>query len=514
MGVTDVKVIAAWSQVENTYSGEVTFDPVPVLGYVEQACAAGMHVRVGIDTISGEPYSFFANNANSQLIDATGHVDNQYLQTSFWMPGQRAAIHKVASYLISQFANDTHIPAGCIDEMGPSYGTAGENLYPSSGYTQAAGYGNPSFWAYDLNAQADFTAKMQAKYETIATANAAWGTSFSSFPGPPKPAGTNGAAYTPTSALWTDFLYWYRNEKRDFAAWQVQDTLQLLKSYYPTNTPAFAIPIAGNHLTPEQFNLSVSNRGATDAVSDDAIVSFIDTEFWVDLAHANAQYGVALHLTSLPNNPEGSYVKTYELAHYGSPMIMSGENNGHDNAPMEMTNNTQSLNLFQTDVVDDSDLFGFDHVTPSANYTAFQSAFLAVASQMAGNAPYKQTYTQSDYAYILTAGNCINVDPAGMVKSCLSTQGQFQVFKNNLVVWTSNMSPSTYNCATGVPYNESCAVYFVGRLFETDNHNNQIWNTGNADPNSSNLLIFTTAAPYMHIEDGAGNTVWTTGLTQ
>lgn len=515
-GFTDVKVIAAWSQIENTYSAERRFTALPILHYVERACAAGLHVRLVVDTISGEPLSFFQNNPNSQLVDATGHVDSQYLQSSYWLPNQRTAVHHVTVNVISQLAADAGIPAGCIDEIGPSYGTAGENLYPSSGYTtlQQTPYVNPSFWAYDANALVDFQNRMQSKYGTIAAANGAWGTSFSSFPTTPHPAGTPGAAYAPTAAMWTDFLYWYRNTKRDFAAWQVQDTLNVIQHYFPTNTPAFSVPLPGLHLTPEQFDASVANQGATDAAQDDSIVSYTDNEFIVDLAHQNVSHGLALHLVSLPNNPEASYIKGYEQATYGGVIAMTGENNGHDNLPVAMTDNEQAFNLLQLDVVDDSDLFTSDHQMLSTTGIAFANAIKAVKAQFAGTTPYKQVYTQSDHAFILQAGTCIPVDPAGVVKACLSRQGQFQIIKSGIALWTNDMSPSTYACASGVPYDLTCAIYYAGSLYETDNASVQIWNSGNTDPHGANLLILNDTAPYMHIEDGSGNTVWTTGLAR
>ena len=510
LGITDIKVIASWSQVEDTYTGEASFTPVPVIGYIQAACAAGLRIRLGVDTISGEPYSFFTNNANSQLVDANGNTD-QYLQASYWLPGYEAAVHKVTDYIIGQVASASG--TNCIDEIGPSYGTAGENLYPSSGYLSFT----PSFWAYDANAKADFAAKMQAKYGTIAAANQAWGTTFSSFPTAPYPAGTPGAAYTPTSAMWTDFLYWYRNEKRAFAQWQVQDTLETIKKYYPTNSPAFSVPIAGLHLTPAQFNASVANQGATDAAQDDSIISYIDTEFLVDLAHQNSQYGIALHMTSLPNDPEGSYVKAYEKATYGAYQPMTGENNGHDDRPVEMANNAQAFNLLQTDIVDASDIISSsDHMTPSnPNYTNFQNAFTTLAHQFAGTTPYKQTYTQTDYAFILQAGTCLPVDPASTVAACLSQQGQFQIVKNGSAIWTSSMNPATVSCATGVPYNQTCNVEFNGQLFEEGSAQNQIWNSGNTNPDNNAELVFTTTAPYMQIVDATNGTVlWTTGVTQ
>ncbi len=161
-----------------------------------------------------------------------------------------------------------------IDYIEPALGMAGEPIYPPA---WTFGYSEEKFWCYDDNAIKDFREKMEAKYSSIALANAKWNTSFKSW--------SDVTVYQPgqvRGTYWEDVLLWYRDTKRA----KVIEILDYYKEVLKGTGKSILINVPGVQYTEEDWNSAInSNTGGNGAIR---IMN--DSDFLLDWAAENKEF--------------------------------------------------------------------------------------------------------------------------------------------------------------------------------------------------------------------------------
>ncbi len=476
------------------------------LPYMQSAVAHGLRLSIDLETIAAPPSWFIDANPDARLVDQNG-LTTQYQTISYWWPGLRAMIHAKTDTMLSMLATAGVLTSA--DTVIASLGPADEPLYPPQ-WTVGDGSVAPGFWCYDVHAQADFVVQMTAKYHTIAAANAAWGTSYTSLAAlsVPKPA-------TVPAAEWADVIAWYRNTKRAFVAWQIADTTAELAKWAPTHTPGLVVPIPGDHVPGDELTAALTSQSS----SDPAIVQMNDTEFMLDTAAINH---ASAHFTGMPDMPELEFIRGY----------IHGR--GYDTAGMRLTAETVNTPSLASDVAEYTaealavDLDGFDYLYGSALFaadgvtaTTSLAPVTAMQAAIAQGRDEPRTSLALPPNFILVQNGCVDITPASTVGAthvpatqlCLSTSGQLFVWKN-AVLWRA-ASPAQ-SCPPFAVWSKACYAAFQGDgNLVLYNGKTPYWATGTGSGHAAGLTL-SASKPYLTLTNATGTATWdsTAGLHQ
>ena len=252
-----------------------------------------------------------------------------------------------------------------IDAVMLDCGPAGEPLYPAAWTQQVDGLDNPTFnemfWGYDKYSQENFRQTMKEKYGTIAAANAAWGKSYSSFDQVevPKPGGPGGG-------IWADYLYWYRDSKREFVVQQVEMYQKLLEEFSGGRIKLIMY-IPGTDITDEQFENAV-NSGDGEGV----VRVMSDNRFIIDTAK---KYGCWLQYTGFENESQTKYLRKYMDESGAGDIPFFGENAGQYDSVKNgglMSAIVRMNGMAGLDITHSRYLFDNNTTEPCASYDQFK----------------------------------------------------------------------------------------------------------------------------------------------
>lgn len=343
IGVDTLRVGIEWRELEGAREGQLRNDAI--LGYLKIVKEYGFRIKLIVGVLQGPPGWFLDQHPDAQLTDENGgHSRNT---VSFWYPGLHKLI-EAKTRAILDFAKK----AGVLDqvvEVIPSFGPAGEPIYPVP-WTLGPGFPKQTYWCYDSHAQADFRAKMRAKYKSVESANKAWGTAFATWEEVKvlKPE-------TQPGAYWNDVLTWYRDSKREFISWQVDE---LKKLAGPKTKVVLYVP--GTAYSDADWAEAVRT-----ARGNDHIMMMADSLHLIDLA---ASKGCRLQYTGVENAAEVERLRRYLDEHKYSKLEMWGENAGNEHAagdPAHLADVIIKNKLFGLDYTHAHYAFEKDQVTPN-----------------------------------------------------------------------------------------------------------------------------------------------------
>ncbi|MDR0845310.1 MAG: Ig-like domain-containing protein [Tannerella sp.] len=276
-----------------------------IFSYLTIAKEYGFRIKLIIGVMMSPPPWYLDKYPESRLRDEDGRTSENTM--SLWYPGLKALITEKSTQLIN-ILKDKGLWDN-VDYIIPSYGPAGEPLYPPL-WTLAPDFPGHTFWGYDVNAQKSFNTWAQNKYTSLSAANAAWNTAFATWNDVVvlKP-GIQPGKY------WEDMLTWYRDSKREYIAWQTQQTLDLVKG----ENKKIVIYVPGTEYTDANWAAAVSSAGGNDNIKIMA-----DSRFLIDLAE---EKGCMLQYTGMPAETEVKRLRAYmDAKNY--KVEMWGENAG------------------------------------------------------------------------------------------------------------------------------------------------------------------------------------------
>jgi hypothetical protein len=302
IGVDTIRMEVDWAVLEQS---EGNWDPGKVCEYLKIAKAYGFRIKLIMGVMMAPPAWFLDKHPDAMLTDQNGGHSRNTM--SYWYPD----LHKVIdekTKKICQILNEIGV-WDSVDYVIPTFGPAGEPIYPHP-WTLGPAFPDVTFWGYDANAQKDFRASMKRKYKQVAIANKAWGTSFKSWDDvkvlQPK---------TMPGKYWDDMLVWYRDSKRRYVEWQIDNT----RKYIGKNMKVLMY-VPGT---------SYSEQDWTDAVrTGDGnvwIKLMADSMFLIDTA---AKKKCWLQYTGVENAEEVARLRKYLDERNYSGLEMWGENAG------------------------------------------------------------------------------------------------------------------------------------------------------------------------------------------
>ena len=308
MGIGDMFFDFEWRWLE--FSEGQWADNANYRGYMQMAVDRGMGLKILLDTINAPPQWFLNKYPDARIVDQEGKYSTNMV--SYWYAGIRPLMEQKTDYLFNQLKQ-----WGFLDNanyIGIPLGPASEPIYPAA-WTTLSSY--ESFWWYAPNAQADFVLKMQAKYGTISAANTAWSTSYAGWSSVSIPA-----VGTKTGPMWNDVLLWYRDTKRNFIDWQIQNYKRALAKYAdPAHRPQLIIfvPCDPSYISAADWDAAVATGGGGVSVK-----LMCDSEYLIEEAH---KYGLHLEYTGLPADHVIAGLKSRMQAR-GMVSPLQGENLG------------------------------------------------------------------------------------------------------------------------------------------------------------------------------------------
>jgi len=294
---------------------------------------------------------------NQTFTDQNGAKSGRVV--NFWHPDGRRLLMQNNREILDSLRK--HPVWEKIDYVVPTMGPAGELTYPPTWTTRLP---HMTFWCYGPYAQGDFRHRMRLKYETVDRANAAWRTSFKSWgdvrilkpgqhPGP----------------YWQDILTWYRDSKRAFARWHVEEMKKLTDK-------EIILYIPGQHYTQEDWRQAVDTAGVR---ASSGIKMMLDSDFIIRLA---TETGCTLQYTGL-SRAESMYIAR-RAAHHGYKGVLYGENAGSygpASSPLGLGAIIVESGLTGIDYTSSEYLFNDDLRTPNYFHQELGDAFRLIKGE-------------------------------------------------------------------------------------------------------------------------------------
>jgi hypothetical protein len=333
--------------------------------WLRLAVQSGLHLRLEIETVSGPPAWFLAQNPDARLTNCNGEYSTNMI--SYWYPGFRDLIASKTAKLV-QYLYQTKL-INSVDTIIVDLGPAGEPLYPAP-WTMGPGHtdANEAFWFCGPGPQGDFQQAAQAKYRTLSAANTRWGTRFDSW----QDVRIDQQSQR-TPAMWRDVLAWYRDAKRKFIVWQIGNVRSALSHYAPAGSVPLTILLPADHITSDKWEKAVASDDG-----DTPIKVMTDTDFVIETAK---QYHTSLQYTALPDNAELSYI-TGQIAKGGAETPLWAENVGSAPAadnPAELAREAAAWRLQGVEFVNSGYLFDPTGTHPTPVWGKYVAAFAGVA---------------------------------------------------------------------------------------------------------------------------------------
>lgn len=329
LGVEMLRLESPWSLLETQ---EGVWDGAQYRPYFDEVKNSGFRIKMIVGTIMAPPGWFLAKHPDARLVNEDGAMSVNTL--NFWYPNLHEEIARATTGMFEWLRREgmlDRIDLVCVD-----FGPAGEPIYPAA-WTQPGQKGE-KFWFYSENAQADFRLKMKEKYGTLNALNRKWGKDFKGWDEVvvPRPGSCPGAC-------WEDVLVWYRDTKREFIEWQVDNFREHL-SRFSGNRIKLVVYVPGSDVHPEQWKAAVAS-GAGDA----AIRLMFDSKFLLELA---GRKGCQLQYTGVSERAEVERLRKYLDENGLSDVPMWGENAGYWDCAKD------PLNL--ADIIIRNRLYGLD----------------------------------------------------------------------------------------------------------------------------------------------------------
>jgi beta-galactosidase GanA len=293
-------------------------------------------IKLIAGTIMNPPAWYLAKNPDARMTNENGLVCHNTL--NYWDMGIRPKLEEVIDKLFECY-KEMHL-LDQVELVVVDLGQAGEPLYPPA-WTLVPDYpdykGGETFWMYNRLAQQDFRDTMKEKYVSVEVANAVWGTGFKNWEDVKilKPGERPGA-------YWNDVLTRYRDRKRDFIIWQIDNFNRASKKYSNGRIKPL-VYLAGSDYTDQMWADAVkTGRG------DWQIKLMCDLRW---LANTAVKKGCVLQYTGVENRPQVEYLVKY-MKDNGIKYEMWGENAGEFSCAKDP--------LTLADIIISNGLYGLD----------------------------------------------------------------------------------------------------------------------------------------------------------
>jgi hypothetical protein len=328
IGTNVLRIEYSWRDIEPAEGQWNTNNRL--FNYITIAQEYGFRIKLIMGVMMSPPQWYLNKYPESRLRDEDGRTSENMM--SIWYPDLKDLIVEKSAKLTEILKLKGLWEK--VEYIIPSYGAAGEPIYPPL-WTLAPDFPRQTFWGYDANAQKSFRAFAQNKYASLNDANTAWKTSFATWDDVValKPGVQSGQ-------YWDDMLTWYRNSKREYIAWQTQQTLDLIKD----DNKKVIIYIPGTEYTKEGWDEAVATAGGNVNIQIMA-----DSKYLVDLA---VEKGCMLQYTGMPNEHEVKNLRNY-MDGKNYDVEMWGENAGL----LEYASDPEGL----ARIAIDNKLFGLDY---------------------------------------------------------------------------------------------------------------------------------------------------------
>lgn len=356
LGCGSLRLGAGWWDLE-TSQGH--WRELPILGYFDRAKTNGFRFRLEIGTVGAPPAWYLDAHPDAKIRDQQDEFSKADI--SPWYPGIHAVLSEKTDALFEYLARVKVLEAA--ESVFVDLGPAGEPIYPAAWTMRKRNCNELTPWYFGDHAQVDFREAMTKKYGDLQHANRLWETRFSNWMEvkPLDPGERPGA-------MWEDVLLWYRDTKRAFIGWQVDNYQQALRKHAPGANIGLIIMIPGTHISAEEWQQAVSSGRA-----DCSITIMTDSEFLLDLAR---EYGCMVQCTGAENAPEVRYLHQYMMAHQMVTPLWA-ENAGVERVarnPERLANIIEDNRLYGLEYVNSSYLFEPDGITPNDTYLALSRA--------------------------------------------------------------------------------------------------------------------------------------------
>lgn len=360
IGTNMLRVEIDWRSLERE---ESKWEYESISRYFRLAKEYGFRIKLIVGVMMAPPKWYLDKHPDAMLTDQNG--GHSYNTMSYWYPGLHKVINEKTSKLF-EILNCAGV-WDSVDFLIPSFGPAGEPIYPHP-WTLGPDFPVVTFWGYDANAQKDFRAAMKHKYRDIDEANSAWKTSFKSWNEvvvlKPK---------TKSGAYWSDMLTWYRDSKRDFVKWQIDQLRRASKSQ-----KNILIYVPGTSYTEQEWTDAVRTGDGSDMIKVMA-----DSMFLIDIANQKRCW---LQYTGVENGPEVDRLRAYLDKKGYKGIEMWGENAGYyafAQDPEALAKIIMRDRLYGLDLTHGHYLFEADGVTPNAAIPKLKKAFEMINSYWA-----------------------------------------------------------------------------------------------------------------------------------
>lgn len=500
MGVSTLLFDFGWRQIQTSASDTNYSIPAPLLQFMQLAQAAGFKFEITLGTEDSPPSWFFAEHPDAKIVNQQGDYSTNMV--SYWYPGIYSLMQQETDYVFQTLAKNNLLDN--VAYIRVPFGPAGEALYPAAWTMGYASDSDTTFWFYGADAQANFVSSMETKYGTIAAADAAWGTAFSSWSQVAIPA-----AGTHPGTMWNDVLTWYKDSKDSFVAWQIQDYEAEVAKYEPNNPPQLILLAGGTHVTPSDWSQAVASGGG-----DLAIKIMSDTDFLLNEA---AQNHLTVAYTGMPNDTELAWIRSYMQAN-NINVPLFGENVGGIGASRvnldDMLYDIAAYKLSGFDWVNESAILNSDG-TPNANYSAVSSLITSIAAELSGSnsfsgglAAIPAVNTVSSPIldpFTLQAGQSISYGDLSLI---MQTDGNLVLYKNltpstQTALWASGTSGLGSASSEAVFQGDGNLVLYQGQQQDAAH---AYWSSGTSG-HANDHVVLSDTAPYVSITSGS-SAIW------
>ena len=284
-------------------------DVIELRNYIDLVKKNDFKIKLIAGTIMTPPGWYIDNNPDVQLINEDGVVCRNSL--NYWNLEIRTKLEQVTDKLFAYYKKTGLLDR--VEQVVIDFGQAGEPLYPPA-WTLGPDYkGGETFWMYNRLANQDFRDKMREKYHAVEIANAVWNTDFENW--------EDVRIYKPgvkSGAYWNDVLLRYRDVKRDFIVWQIDNFKKAIIKYSDGRIKP-VVYLAGNDCRDSMWADAVKTG------KGNFFVKLMCDLRW--LAKTAVEKGCVLQYTGVNDRPEVEYIVKY-LRDNDLEFQMWGENAG------------------------------------------------------------------------------------------------------------------------------------------------------------------------------------------
>ncbi len=369
IGVDMLRVEFDWRDLEGTR--ENFLDDSASKAYFNAVRRTDFALKFIAGTMMAPPAWFLDANRDARMINQDGVFSTNVI--SYWYPKLHAVLEAKTRQQFQHLKKMgfqkriRYVVADC--------GPAGEAIYPAM-WTLGDAVTQETFWCYDQHAQADFRYRMRTKYTTIHAANRAWKTDFANWSAVfvPKPE-------TQPGQFWRDVLTWYRDTKRGFILWQIENLQRHARQYLNPNVQLLMY-VPGSDIRPAEWEDAV--RSGAGSVS----VHLMTDSSW--LIQTAAQMGCVLQYTGAENRPEVKHLRAVLNASGLKNVAFWAENAGVVEAardPLTLADIVIKNDLIGLDFTHSHFAFAANHITPNAIFKELAQAFALIHRHNATNLP-------------------------------------------------------------------------------------------------------------------------------